>query len=238
VIVIPAIDLLGGKTVRLLHGDYGKSTEYAADPVETAVGFAEAGADWIHVVDLDGAKTGSPANLETIARICAACRAKVEVGGGVRSLETARRLLDAGAGRVVFGTVLVKDPELAARAFAELGDRAVAGVDARDGMVATEGWIEGGTISAEDLLARMTDAGAARFIVTDIATDGALQGPNLEFLARMIAATPRPVIASGGVATLDDLSAIARTSAEAAIVGRALYEGRFTAAEAIALCNP
>ena len=114
-IVLPAIDLLGGKTVRLLHGDYGMSTEYDADPVETAVSFADAGAEWIHVVDLDGAKTGSPANLDTIARICKECSANVEVGGGVRSLETARRLLEAGAGRVVFGTVLVKDRELAAR---------------------------------------------------------------------------------------------------------------------------
>jgi len=235
-LMIPAIDLLGGQTVRLMQGDYDRQISYASDPVETAQEFAEAGADWIHVVDLDGARTGSQANLGVIERIARAVPGKLEVGGGVRSMEAAHRLLDLGVGRVIFGTALVRDPELASVAFGELGERAVAGIDARDGRVATVGWTEASELLAVDLMRMMVQAGARRFIVTDIAKDGELTGPNLAFMQELAAAVPAAVIASGGVGTLDDLEALAalNPSPEAVIVGRALYEGRFTVRDAMA----
>jgi len=235
-LMIPAIDLLGGQTVRLMQGDYDRQISYAADPVETAQEFADAGADWIHVVDLDGARTGSQANLGVIERIARAVPGKLEVGGGVRSMEAAQRLLDIGVGRVIFGTALVRDPDLASVAFRELGERAVAGIDARDGRVATAGWTEASELLAVDLMQLMVQAGARRFIVTDIAKDGELTGPNLAFMQELAAAVQAAVIASGGVGNLDDLAALAALdpAPEAVIVGRALYEGRFTVAEAMA----
>jgi phosphoribosylformimino-5-aminoimidazole carboxamide ribotide isomerase len=236
-LIIPSIDLRGGRTVRLLHGDYAKETVYDADPVRTAVSFQEQGAQVIHVVDLDGAKTGVPENLPMLERIFRAVSVTVEVGGGVRTLETAQRLLDAGAGRVVLGTALVSEPELAERIFAALGDRAVAGIDARGGKAAVAGWIDQSSVDALELARRMQNAGAARVIVTDIARDGALTGPNVEFLSSFIEALSIPVIASGGVSSLGDLSRLAPTGAEGAIVGRALYEGKFTVREAVTILS-
>lgn len=231
--VIPALDLLSGNAVRLVNGDYGQEIRYAVDPRDVVDGYLAAGAEWIHVVDLDAARSGEGVNREVVKELAAMAPGRLEVGGGVRNLATAEALLVAGVGRVVMGTALVKDPEMARAAFAALGDRVVAGVDARNGHVATAGWTDEGGL-ATDLVKQMTQAGARRFIVTDIARDGALNGPNLAFLSEMSAATDAAVIASGGVATLGDVRAVADLEGiEGLIVGRAIFEGRMTAVEAI-----
>lgn len=233
-LVIPAIDLLGGRTVRLLHGDYASETVYDIDPVAQAASFAEEGAEWIHVVDLDGAKEGRSVNGATIERVVKGTSAKIEVGGGVRTESDVHRLLDSGTARVVLGSVLVKDRPLAERLFQTFGDRVVAGIDARNGRVATEGWLEESDVEVGELASAMRQAGAQTFIVTDIATDGALEGPNLDLMREMVQRLGHGVIASGGVSNLDDVKALSTIEGvEAAIVGRALYEKRFTLAEAI-----
>ncbi|MDX2064902.1 MAG: HisA/HisF-related TIM barrel protein [Fimbriimonadaceae bacterium] len=240
--VIPAIDLLGGKVVRLHQGDYGQSTEYGLDPVAVATQFVQEGATWVHVVDLDGARGGEMVHAEVVRDLCAVPGIQLEFGGGVRNLAVAEKLLGLGVGRVVFGTALARDPELAATAFRALGDRAVAGIDARDGEVATAGWREGSGRRATEFWAELVGYGATRAIVTDIARDGALVGPNLEFLADMMAVSGGKVIASGGVAEVSDLGLLAGmkpTAPEAVIVGKAIYEGRFSVADAVrALAGP
>jgi phosphoribosylformimino-5-aminoimidazole carboxamide ribotide isomerase len=227
-LILPAIDLLGGRCVRLIQGDYDRELPYDADPVEVAASFADAGVEWIHMVDLDGAKTGQPANLHIVESVAKQTAAKIEVGGGVRSLETAKRLLDAGAGRVVVGTKLVQDWELAQRFFEELGERVVAGIDARQGMVAVHGWREGSDLRAVDLATKVEAMGCHRIILTDIAKDGMMQGPNTELFLEVARSVKIPVIHSGGVATADDVRTLAKLdpAPEGAIVGRALYEGR------------
>ncbi|MFQ3587219.1 MAG: 1-(5-phosphoribosyl)-5-[(5-phosphoribosylamino)methylideneamino]imidazole-4-carboxamide isomerase [Fimbriimonadaceae bacterium] len=240
-LILPAIDLLGGRCVRLFQGDYAQATEYSPNPTDVARSFAEQGARWLHVVDLDGARTGAPANVEAVASIVKAFAGSVEVGGGIRDLDSARRLLDLGVDRVVFGSRLVNDPDFARQAFEELGDRAVAGIDARDGRVAVHGWTESSSVRAEDLARRLAEAGARRMIATDIATDGAMSGPNLAFLKSMAEAAGVPVIASGGIATLADIADVASLGSlgvEGAIIGKALYERAFTVAEAIQVAAP
>lgn len=237
-LILPAIDLRGGKCVRLKQGDYAQETVYGEDPGAVARQFAEEGAEWIHVVDLDGAKTGQPENFDSIRAIVQASGAKVEVGGGVRTLETAQRLLDVGVSRVIFGTRLLATEDRGAKLFAELGEQAVAGIDARDGKVATIGWTEQSTVDAVDFARVLEENGAKRFIVTDIATDGMLQGPNLPMLEAFAKAVKSPVIASGGVSNLDDLEAIQGLpveNIEGIIVGKAIYESRFTVREAVSL---
>jgi phosphoribosylformimino-5-aminoimidazole carboxamide ribotide isomerase len=236
-LIIPAIDLRGGRCVRLTQGDYGRETIYDLDPVEVAQRFAAEGAEIVHVVDLDGAKSGSPQNLEIVARIAAEGGLPVEFGGGVRTLETAHRALEAGVQRVVVGSKLVQDAELSARFFAELGDRVVAGIDAREGKVATIGWTETSEVTAVELALRVEAAGCRRIILTDIARDGELKGPNLELLRDVVSAVKIPVIASGGVAVVEDLVQLREAfpaGVEGAIVGKAIYENRFTVAQAVA----
>ena len=240
-LVIPAIDLLGGKCVRLSQGAYDAVTHYDVDPLEVARGFENSGAEWLHVVDLDGARTGEGINFEIIERIASGTSLRLEVGGGVRSLERARELLDRGVGRVVVGTKLVQDPELAERFFRELGDQVVAGLDARDGMLAASGWTEHSEVSAVDYAAQLEAIGGRRIILTDIGRDGMLSGPNLELLRTVKSATSLPVIQSGGVSSLDDIRTLAELGAgapEGVIVGKALYEGRFSCAEAIQASEP
>ncbi|MGV3617079.1 MAG: 1-(5-phosphoribosyl)-5-[(5-phosphoribosylamino)methylideneamino]imidazole-4-carboxamide isomerase [Fimbriimonas sp.] len=236
-LIIPAIDLRGGRCVRLTQGDYGRETVYDLDPVEVALGFGREGAEIVHVVDLDGAKSGAPENLEIVARIVREGGLPVEFGGGVRSLETARRLLDLGVARVVVGSKLVQDAELSARFFSELGDRVVAGIDAREGKVATIGWTETSGVSAVELAQRVEAAGCRRIILTDIARDGALRGPNVDLLREVVGAVSIPVIASGGVSVVEDLRVLREAfpaGVEGVIVGKAIYEDRFTVAEAVA----
>lgn len=222
--------------MRLTQGDYNRETIYEVDPAEVAQDFVTHGAEWIHVVDLDGAKSGRPENLDLLASIIGASDRPIEFGGGVRSLETARTLIDLGVGRVVVGTKLVQDEELAARMFAELGDRVVAGIDARNGMVATIGWTETSEVTAAEMARRVEAAGCRRIILTDIARDGAMRGPNLELLTEVASAVSIPVIASGGVSVLDDVTALTQVqpALEGVIVGKALYEGNLTLPDMIA----
>ena len=237
-LILPAIDLRGGQCVRLTQGDYSQEKVYDSDPVKVALDFQDEGAKWIHIVDLDGAKSGEPQNWEALKSVLRAVDCFVEVGGGVRSPETARRLLDLGATRVVVGTKLIDDPELAARMFAEFGERIVAGIDARNGQVAVSGWTEQSKTSAVDLAKRMQSQGAKRIILTDISKDGMLTGPNLALLDEVSESVEIPIIHSGGIGVLADLNLLydrAKIRPEGVIVGRAIYEGRFSVKEACEL---
>lgn len=235
-LILPAIDLRGGHCVRLTQGDYAQEKIYDSDPVRVASEFESQGATWIHVVDLDGAKSGEPQNWDAIEQVVKAVSAAVEVGGGVRSLETARRLLDLGVARVIVGTKLVEDHALAARMFSELGERVVAGLDARDGNVAVAGWVTQSNIGVVELAKVMEDLGAKRFILTDIAQDGMLTGPNVDLLNSVMNAVSVPIIHSGGIGDLGDLKVLYDKEGkrpEGVIVGRAIYEGRFNVKQAV-----
>ncbi|MEZ5272269.1 MAG: 1-(5-phosphoribosyl)-5-[(5-phosphoribosylamino)methylideneamino]imidazole-4-carboxamide isomerase [Ilumatobacteraceae bacterium] len=228
----PAIDLRDGKVVRLLQGDYDAQTTYGDDPVAVACGFADAGATWIHVVDLDAARSGSPVNRPVVAAIAAAVagRARVQTGGGVRTIGDAQSLADAGVARVVMGSAAVADPSLV-EAASKVVPVAV-GLDHRAGEVAVHGWTEGSGVQLADALGWFPTAAA--FVITDIARDGMLAGPDIDGLAEAGRATAIPVIASGGVSSLADIVALkAVPGVDGVITGKALYEGRFTVAEAL-----
>ena len=234
--LFPAIDLRGGRCVRLYQGSYDAETVYSDNPVDQAQQFADAGASWLHVVDLDAARTGEQVNLPVIAAIATAVDVPVQASGGVRSLEAATALADAGAARVVIGTAAVEQPELVEQVAAR--QPVTVGLDARGRDVATHGWEQGGGGDLLELAAHFESSGAEAVAVTDISRDGTLSGPNTEGLAAVLAATELAVIASGGVATLDDLAALAAISHDnrqlaGVIVGRALYEGRFTVEQAL-----
>lgn len=240
VYLLPAIDILGGKAVRLEKGDYAKVTVYNDDPVAQARAFAEAGAEWVHVVDLDGARTGVPENAAIVERIVRETPLKVEIGGGIRTLEVLDRLAEAGAARMVLGTALVNDPDLA-RAAVELvgGDRLTAGIDAKGGEVAVSGWIEGSGVDAADLARAMAQAGFVHLVYTDIARDGMQTGLDPVAYARMAEAFGHPVIASGGVSGAADIRALAPVASciEGVIAGRAIYEGTLSVEEGVAACR-
>lgn len=228
----PAIDLLEGRVVRLRQGDYDDQTTYGDDPVAVAESFVEAGARWIHVVDLDAARSGSPVNRRVVAAIARAVRgrAKVQTGGGVRTVDDAAVLADAGVARVVMGSAAVADPSLVAAA-SELVPVAV-GLDHRGGEIAVHGWTQGSGVQLTTALDWFPTAAA--FVITDIARDGMLQGPDIDGLAAAARATTIPIIASGGVATLDDVVALAGVPGIAGVItGKAVYEGRFTVADAV-----
>ena len=237
-IVLPAIDILGGRAVRLAQGDYNRVTVYNEDPVDQARRFVAAGAEWIHVVDLDGARDGVPGNLDAIERIARESGARLEVGGGVRALATIERLTEAGVERVVIGTKLVTDPEFVRSAVAAFGEALVAGVDARDGMVCVEGWREGTATSASTLVGELRDLGLRHLVYTDISRDGMQTGINASAYAAIAEAAGFPVVVSGGVSTLADIRAVRELGADVAegvIAGRAIYEGAFTVEEALAV---
>lgn len=228
----PAIDLRGGRVVRLSQGDYDAETVYGDDPVAVATSFADAGAGWVHVVDLDAARSGDPVNRPVVARIAAALdgRARLQNGGGVRSVGDARELAAAGVDRVVMGSAAVRHPELVTEVAAVVP--VAVGLDHRDGELATDGWTEGSGVQLADALAAFPDAAA--FVITDIGRDGMLGGPDVDGLAAAVAATATPVIASGGVASLADVAALAAIPGLAGVItGKALYEGRFDVADAI-----
>ncbi|MCU1361349.1 MAG: hisA [Ilumatobacteraceae bacterium] len=233
VALYPAIDLRDGSVVRLLQGDYDQQTTYGHDPVAVALSFVEQGATWIHVVDLDAARSGSPVNRQVVAAVAQAVRgrADVQTGGGVRTVDDARALADAGVARVVMGSAAVRSPELVDRVAAFVP--VAVGLDHRNGELAVHGWTEGSGIQLTDALQRF--AAAAAFVITDIARDGMLQGPDIEGLAQAAAATSVPIIASGGVSSLADVAALARVPGIGGVItGKALYEGRFTVTEAVA----
>jgi phosphoribosylformimino-5-aminoimidazole carboxamide ribotide isomerase len=234
----PAIDLKQGRVVRLQRGDMAQATIYAEDPAEQALRFAADGFKWLHVVDLDGAFAGKPANAEAVARILAAAPMPVQLGGGIRNLPTVEAWLNAGITRVILGSAAVKDPQFVRQACRQFPGRVVVGIDARGGMVATEGWAETSTLPARDLALRLEDAGAAAIIYTDIDRDGMLSGVNVEQTRALALALETPVIASGGVASIADLVALKAVAADGisgCILGRALYDGRIAPAEALVL---
>lgn len=232
-IILPAIDIRDGQCVRLYQGDFERVTIYDADPVQVAQRWEAAGAGWLHVVDLDGAVAGHPINLETIAHIRAATSLRIEMGGGIRMLTHIKQVLELGIERVILGTVALTDRALLEEALASWEDHIAVGLDARDGLVAISGWRETTQVQATSLAAELFAVGVRRFIYTDIARDGALQGPNLNALREMQQAVPCSLIASGGISSLEDLRSLAALGIEGTIVGKALYTGDVNLAAAI-----
>ncbi len=228
--LLPAIDLLGGRVVRLRQGDFARETAYGSDPPATARAFADAGATWVHVVDLDGARAGEPRQLELVAAVVAELRgrAHVELGGGLRSAAAVAGALGTGVSRVAVGTAVLRDPAFAAEIVARHGaDRVVASIDVRDGMALGEGWRTGASgLPAADAVAMLADAGITTFEVTAIERDGLLEGPDLGMLRSLVALGRGRVIASGGIASVEDVLAAQAAGCAGAIVGRALYEGQ------------
>ena len=235
-LVIPAIDIRAGKCVRLLQGRFDQETVFADDPVETAVYWQSLGAKRLHVVDLDGAKTGSPGNADIVSRIAWTLDIPVQLGGGIRSVETAQAMLDLGVERVVIGTSAVLDRDFARTMFETLGDQVILGLDASDGFVATHGWQQVSDIRAVDFAREMEKLGARRIIHTDISRDGMLEGVNLPAMEEMARAVSIPVIASGGVTTIEDIRNLRKLEPlgiEGVITGKALYTGSLDLREAI-----
>ena len=236
-ILYPAIDIRGGQAVRLLQGDYERETTYDADPVDAAKRWADEGAEFLHVVDLDGARAGEPRNLEAMKRIAGAVECPIQVGGGLRDADAVRAVLDAGAERIVIGTAALRHPAFLDAMLAAHGERVVVSVDARQGRVALEGWTEAGKEGVVEAVAALSERGVPRFLCTAIEVDGTMEGPDLVQLNEIAAATEALIIASGGVGDLAHLESLAQAAPpnlEGAIVGRALYERRFTVAQAIA----
>jgi phosphoribosylformimino-5-aminoimidazole carboxamide ribotide isomerase len=231
--VIPAIDLRGGRCVRLLQGDYDRETAYSSDPVAVAQRWAALGAPRLHVVDLDGARDGVPGNQEVMAAICREAAVPVEVSGGIRSIGAIAAALAYGATRVQLGSVAVKDPALTRQALARFGDAIVVSIDARDGEVRTDGWLQGSNIRAIDLARELAAAGAARLMFTDIGRDGMQTEPNFDAYRELLSAVSCPIVASGGVSKVGHLVRLAELGCEGAIVGKALYESSFTLSEAL-----
>ena len=237
--LLPAIDLRGSRVVRLAGGDFARETVYGTDPAEVARGFAAAGARWIHVVDLDGARDGARRQTEVVARIVAAMGESVacEVAGGLRDEAAVGAALDTGAARAVVGTAALRDPGFVGRLVARFGaERIAIALDVRGGLAVGQGWVPGAAgVPVEEALTTLADRGVRTFIVTAIERDGLLGGPNLELLARMVGLGRGDVIASAGVSSLDDISAVRALGCGGAVVGRAIYEGRLDLAEALRL---
>jgi phosphoribosylformimino-5-aminoimidazole carboxamide ribotide isomerase len=236
VILYPAIDIRGGQAVRLRQGDYERETAYDADPVDPAKRWAGEGAEFLHVVDLDGAKAGEPRNLAAVKRIAETVNCPIQVGGGLRDPESVTAALGAGAERAVIGTAALRDPQFLEEMLSKHGDRIVVSVDAREGKVALAGWTEAGEEGVVEAVAALSERGVARFLCTAIEVDGTMEGPAIDQLTEVASATSSKIIASGGVGTLDHLRTLASSSPpniDGAIVGRALYEQKFTVSQAI-----
>ncbi len=247
-IIYPSIDIRDGRCVRLVEGDFARETIYDDDPVRVAARWADAGSEWIHVVDLDGSLQKRPVSIDIIGRIRSVVPAgvRLQIGGGIRSMAHLDQVFGIGVDRAVLGSVAIDDPELVATAVARWGDRIAVGLDARDGFLAANGWIDQTQVAASDLAICLGAVGVRTFIFTDIARDGTLAGPNLDALTTMadavggaggIADPSGGLIASGGVAEISDVPAVAATGASGMIIGRALYDGRVDLAEAIALAR-
>jgi phosphoribosylformimino-5-aminoimidazole carboxamide ribotide isomerase len=235
VILYPAIDIRGGQTVRLVRGDYNQERVYDADPAEAARRWADEGAGYLHVVDLDGARSGRPLNLESVERITAAVEVPVQFGGGLRDTDSIDALLGAGVERIVIGTAALRDRDLLREALRRHAARVVVSVDSRRGHVALQGWTEPGEVDAATAIGELTAEGVRRFVFTPIEVDGTMEGPDLGLLGRVAAATDAELIYSGGVGRVAHLEKLARDAPEnvaGVIVGRALYEGSFSVAEA------
>lgn len=236
-IVYPAIDIRDGKAVQLVEGNFARETVFDADPVEAALRWQDAGAEWIHIVDLDGARDGDRPNRSTIERIRAAVSVKLQLGGGMRDLETIRSAHDSGIDRVVVGSAAVSHPELVPAAVEMLGESVAVGIDARDGKVATHGWVDQTAVNALDLVNRVTSEGILHIVYTDIGRDGRLEGPNLAALRDVIQSTSAGVIASGGITALDDVAGVKAIGSTGVIIGTALYRKRIELTAALELAS-
>lgn len=236
-ILIPAIDIKDGKCVRLFRGDYATAHQVAEDAVAAACSFREAGAEWVHVVDLNGAKEAKPENSDLIFRILKESGLKLEVGGGIRSMETVDLYLQKGISRVILGTAAVSDPEFVRKAVRKYGERIAVGIDAKDGLVAQNGWTETSSVDYLDMAKFMEQAGVKYLIFTDIDRDGTLSGPNLDMLDSLNQAVSCNVIASGGVATIKDIANLLDLDLYGAICGKAVYTGDLDLKNAILLCR-
>ena len=236
-LILPAIDLRGGQCVRLRQGDYSQETVFGSDPAGMARRWVDQGARYLHLVDLDGAKHGRPVNGESVRRIVAAVDVPAQLGGGLRTETDIAEVLSWGVERVIIGTKALKDPKWFAQVCRRFPNRIVLGVDARDGRVATEGWLETSDCSATDCAKRYADLPLAAIVYTDISRDGMLDGPNLDGLAEMARTVSMPVIASGGVTTLHDIQRLAQLKLAGCIIGRALYEGQLDLGEAIKVAS-
>jgi len=235
--VIPAVDIRGGRCVRLYQGDYDRETVFSEDPVAMACHWERLGALRLHVVDLDGARAGQPVNDRVIEKLLSTVEIPVQVAGGIRELDVISRYLEMGADRVVLGTAAVHDQPLVGRACATFREGVVVAVDARRGRVATAGWREASGETPEGLMRRLAELGVPRFIFTDISRDGTLRGPNFAAIGRLVRVFWTPVIASGGVSTVEHLRRLAKLGVEGAIVGRALYDGGLALGEALAVAQ-
>ena len=233
-LIFPAIDLKNGQVVRLTEGDYDQMTVYSLEPLEAAKSFRDAGAEWLHTVDLDAAKDGGQQNFSMIEKLARESGLKVEVGGGARSEESARRYLDAGVSRVILGSAAVENPSLLEALAKKYPGQIAAGVDAKNGFVAIHGWRTVTDIPAFDFVSRLPDRGVDTVIYTDISRDGKLAGPNLEAYARLKEINGLRVVASGGVSAIGDVEALAKMDVYAAIIGKALYAGKIDLKQAVA----
>lgn len=232
-ILFPAIDILDGKAVRLLKGDYNQVTVYSERPWEFAQDFVSKGCSAIHIVDLDGAKTGDTVNIKTVERIAQTKGLYSEIGGGIRSMETVERYLEAGISRVILGTAALKDPAFLKEAIRKYDDRIAVGVDLKDGYVSVKGWIETSDKEGFEFMKELEDIGVSAVIVTDISRDGAMKGTNLELYRRISTETGMKVTASGGISTLDDLKALRAMDIYGAIIGKAYYTGAIRLEDAL-----
>ncbi|CAM4087189.1 1-(5-phosphoribosyl)-5-[(5-phosphoribosylamino)methylideneamino]imidazole-4-carboxamide isomerase [Saccharibacillus endophyticus] len=235
--IYPAIDIRGGKCVRLLQGDYAQETVFNESPLDAAKQWENLGGQFVHLVDLDGAKEGRPVNHELIGRIASSLNVPVQIGGGLRTFEDVKLLLSLGVSRVILGTAAIEDKAFTEKVLAEYGDKAAIGIDARNGFVATRGWLETSEVRAEDLAKELAAKGAETFIFTDISRDGMMQGPNVEAILSLAKASGKTVIASGGVTVQGDLERLAAHADDGiggAIVGKALYTGNIDLASALA----
>ena len=232
-IILPAIDIKDGNCVRLIKGDFDTVHKVAENPLQTARSFEQDGAEWLHMVDLDGAKDAAPKNRPVFLEIAARTRLKVEVGGGIRDLETVEEYLTHGIARVILGSVAVKKPEVVRIAVREYVERIAVGIDARDGMVAVDGWLGKSEVNYLDLAHAMADVGVKTIIFTDISKDGTLTGPNLDQLAQINGAADCNIIASGGISSIEDIHAMKKLGLYGAICGKSLYQGTLSLKEAL-----
>jgi len=236
-IIYPAIDIRGGRCVRLVEGDFTRETQFDADPADAARRWVAAGAEWLHVVDLDGAFAGVPVNIDSISRIRAAVEVPIELGGGLRETTDLEWVFAAGIERVILGTAALRDPRLMQTAVDRWGDAIAVALDARDGLLATDAWLGQSDAHAIDVAQQLAAIGVTWFIFTDISRDGTLIGPNVQSLQALMSAVPANFIASGGIGSLADIVATRDAGAAGTIVGRALYDGRVDLVEAIALAR-
>jgi len=237
VIVYPAIDIYGGRVVRMTRGDFSTVEEVAASPLEAANRLVKEGAEWLHIVDIDGARTGEPANLDAIRQIANRFTVKIQAGGGIRDFDTAEQFAEAGASRIIIGTAAIEDPELIGRLVDRHADGMAVAVDARNGMVMTAGWTETSDVRAVDLMQKLAVTGVPSVVYTNVSVDGTMQGPDIANLEAVARAFGGDVIYSGGIGSLDDIRAVTKLrhrGLRGIIVGRALYLGRFSLGDAIA----